>query len=163
MGKTTMIDELARRGYATIPEAARQIIQEEQQKQCGVLPWTDLVGFQYAVLKRQSDLERSIEQAEEEVVFLDRAIDGIAYCRLNNVKVPDVLLSFAQKNRYDGVFVLDQLPYKQDAERREDEVFAAKIHVFIKEAYVDAGYALIEVPVLSVKDRVEYVLKRVGV
>lgn len=50
-GKTTLLKELAKRGYQTVPEAARLVIQEEQRKEQGkgeqgILPWTDLYKFQ---------------------------------------------------------------------------------------------------------------------
>ncbi len=155
VGKTTTIDELARRGHKTVPEAARMIIQEEQSKPNGILPWTDLIGFQYLVLNRQIDLEKNLGDG-----FLDRAIDGIAYCRLGGIKVPKELIYFAKTNRYDKILLLDQLPYKQDSERREDPALAKKIHDEIFRVYTDFGYSPIRIPVRPVGERVDIILDK---
>jgi len=154
VGKTTTIDELARRGHQTMPETARMIIQEELAKPNGVLPWTDLLGFQYLVLNRQMDLEKYLEG---DSFFLDRAIDGIAYCRLGGIKVPKELIYFAKTNRYDRILLLDQLPYKQDCERREDSVIAKKIHDEIFRVYTDFDYSPIRIPVLPLGARADLV------
>lgn len=43
-GKTSLITELARRGFHTIPEAGRAIILEEMQSRGDALPWADRVA-----------------------------------------------------------------------------------------------------------------------
>ena len=49
VGKTTVVEILARRGYAIVPEAARMIIEEERLKDSDVLPWKNLSLFQIEV------------------------------------------------------------------------------------------------------------------
>lgn len=156
VGKTTTLNELARRGYKTAPEAARMIIQEEQAKPNGILPWTDLLGFQHLVLQRQINLEQRLWDG-----FLDRAIDGIAYCRLGKIEVPKELIYFAKTNRYDCIIFPDALPYKLDSERKEDEATAKKIHDEIFKVYVEFGYNPIRVPVLPVDKRADFILEKI--
>ena len=59
VGKTTVVEILARRGYAIAPEAARMIIEEERLKDSDVLPWKNLSLFQIEVAKRQSATEQA--------------------------------------------------------------------------------------------------------
>ncbi|MBI4140585.1 ATP-binding protein [Candidatus Woesearchaeota archaeon] len=153
-GKTTLVNALEQHGYVVIPEAARQIIYEEKQKSDGILPWTDFSGFQNLVVRRQISLEASVDAD-----FGDRSgIDGIAYCWLGNVCVPDELAKYVASAKYSAVFLLDRLPYKQDAERVEDDATAEKIHGLIETAYRECGHNIIRVPVLPVEQRVEFII-----
>lgn len=162
VGKTTLVEALEKRGYVVVPEAARQIIQEEQKKFDGILPWKSqeyFFLFQQLVVKRQLDLEASVE---DRCCFLDRSIvDGVAYCHLAALVAPEELGVQVQHHRYDSVFLLDRLPYKQDAERKEDEATAQRIHEMIREVYTEGGYDIISVPVFPVEQRVDFVLNKI--
>ncbi len=161
-GKTTLINALEQRGYAVVSESARQIIMEEQQKEFGILPWKhhgSFFVFQQLVLRRQMDLENRLKA---DICFLDRGVvDGVAYCNLAGSIAPDEVLLYACINRYDGVFLLDRLAYKKDSERVEDESTAVRIHHLIEEAYRKYKYEIINVPVLPVEQRVDFVLDKI--
>ena len=160
MGKTTTLGELEKRGFDIVPEAARQIIAEEQQKVQGILPWTDLMGFQQKVLDRQLDLEGHVRGS---VAFLDRGVvDGLAYCKLGAQVPHRELVRCAGMHRYEGVFILDQLPlYSTDTERKEDRETATKIHACLHEVYHEQGYRPIVVPVLKPEGRAQFILEHI--
>src|SRR3989344_724000 len=89
VGKTTTLLELHKLGHTVVPEAARQLITQEQQKEKGVLPWTNLFVFQQLVTKLQLELERSVGK---EMAFLDRGfVDNFAYCKLGKILAPQEL------------------------------------------------------------------------
>ena len=44
-GKTSLITELSRRGFHTIPESGRAIIREEMQSGGDALPWADRMAY----------------------------------------------------------------------------------------------------------------------
>ena len=44
-GKSTLLDELARRGHATVPEPGRRVVREEQASGGTALPWADTRAF----------------------------------------------------------------------------------------------------------------------
>ncbi|HIG93039.1 TPA: ATP-binding protein [Candidatus Woesearchaeota archaeon] len=159
-GKTTLIHELQQQRYAIVPEAARQIIQEEQQKKEGILPWTNLYEFQRKVVERQLDLE---EKVGSEICFVDRGIvDNLAYCRMGKIEVPQDFQKIDLKNRYVGVFLLDFLPkYEIDLQRKEDALVAPRLHDMIKFVYIELGYGPTPVPVLEPKERARYVIERI--
>jgi predicted ATPase len=168
VGKTTICNELKDLGYAVVKEAARSIIRLESWKaRTGrehVLPWTDLSGFQDAVLGRINTLEERVQGN----AFCDRgAIDAIGYCYEAGIELPDCLQALVQKEqfapRYKEVFLLDRLPfYKQDEQRVEDNHKAARLHENIAQAYTTLGYEVVRVPVLPPKERALYLLQHIN-
>ncbi len=161
-GKSTTLAELARQGYQTVPEAARQVIQEELEKEGGILPclpWTNLYEFQRKVLERQLDLESRLNPG---LAFLDRGLlDSIAYCWQGKIETPPEVLKAARERHYHGVFVLEPLPhYRQDQERRENPQIAQELHLCIQNVYREYGYQPITVPVLPVAERAQFILQQ---
>ncbi len=169
VGKTKTLEALAARGYETVRETARDIIEIQQEVEkhgattgdYAILPWSDNFGFQYLVL---DTLLRRERQATGEHVFCDRgAFDGIAYCRVFGNDVPAPLLNVAKHRRYEKVFLLDELPtYVTDAQRRESPELAKRIHEAIGDAYRELGYEVIRVPVSSPSQRADYIIERIG-
>jgi len=164
IGKSTLIEILASRGYAIVPETARIIIEEEKLKKSDALPWKDVQRFQELVAIRQIKAER---ECKAPVAFLDRGlIDGYAYCKISDVFVPKKLVEAARKKdgtpRYDKIFLPDLLPFYENAEyRKEDRKMQIKIHNAIGEAYKKFGYKVIPVPVLSPEKRADFILKMI--
>jgi predicted ATPase len=160
VGKTSVLNELAKKGYRVIQETAREIIDEQLKKGVGILPWKDPITFQEQIAKRQMRMEREIKK--EEIVFLDRGLpDGVAYYILHNVKPPKKLMALSKK-RYAKVFVLDPLlQYTSTYYRKEDEKTAKKEHKLVIDVYERFGYKIVRVPPLSVQKRVDYILKRI--
>lgn len=160
-GKTTTAQALMEKGFPIVPEAARFVIEQEQSRGGDVLPWKNFEMFQIVVTRKQVELEASIKDAQ--VVFLDRGVvDNVAYCKFRGIDTPAEILETARLNKYHGVFLLDMLPiYEKDSARKEDPVTAAKIHESIKSAYSELGYDVIQVPPLSVRERIELILSKV--
>lgn len=80
-GKTTVLKELARRGLLTVPEIARQIIQEQVQADGTALPWAD--QELYARLMLERSIQSFEEQHPDELAFCDRGIpDTLCYLHL---------------------------------------------------------------------------------
>ena len=81
-GKTTLIDALARAGYARSVEAARAIIQDQLAIRCGALPWCDPAMFTEMMLSWEMRSYR-LACAEAGPVFFDRGVPELAgYLRL---------------------------------------------------------------------------------
>lgn len=77
-GKTTLLCELEKLGYAVVPESARSIIAEEINKPDGILPWTDLHEFQKLVFARQLRRENEAVISRYDKIFHDRSlVDGM--------------------------------------------------------------------------------------
>src|SRR3989344_1288270 len=119
IGKTTVLESLASQGYEIVPEVARAIIEEEQQNENGILPWTDLYQFQIKVTDRQLALEQAIRNPH---AFCARGLfDNIGYCRESNTNIPPCLQEHCSSTRYGRIFLLDPLAdYIKDPQRLED-------------------------------------------
>src|SRR5688572_29720181 len=81
-GKTTVISELASRGYSCVPEVARQIIQEQMRSGGRALPWSDRDAYTRLMLDRSIESYRAHTPASQPH-FSDRGIpDTLCYARL---------------------------------------------------------------------------------
>ena len=160
VGKTALLGHLDSMGFATVREAARDVIHEQLQLDSEVLPWRDQSAFQRHVLELQLKRE---PVADGPVVFMDRGIpDGIAYLRAYGLSVFCEMLVHARE-RYEGVFLIEPHgEYVDDAERREDPEEAQMLHGVIEATYRDLGYDLVNVPSMPVARRAEFVIERIG-
>jgi len=160
IGKSTVVNLLADRGYKTVSESARYVIEREQRLGTNSLPWINLKSFQQLVMDRQLEQESILPNSK--TVFLDRGlVDGFGYCAKSGIEAPLRMVELSQ-GRYSKIFLLDPLPnYENDTVRLEDEVEAKIIHRAISEAYRLFGYELITVPVLLPDERVDYILARI--
>ena len=160
VGKSTVINILANRGYDVIPEMARETIEEEVGRDSDALPWKDLSKFQGIIAQKQLENER---RAVGDEIFLDRClIDGHAYCQQGQVATPEIILNEA-KGRYDKIFLLDPLPkYETDSARKENAELQAIIHKATEDAYREFDYEIINVPVLDPEERVDFIIEQIN-
>lgn len=94
-------------------------------------------------------------------MLFDRGIpDTIAYFRKLNMRIPSILLSPPER-RYKLVFFMEQLPFKNDYGRVENEEDALKLSAMLYMAYTECGYDLVKVPVMSVEDRAQFIIDRI--
>ena len=115
--------------------------------------------FQKEILLMQIDMEKTLPN--EKVVFLDRGVpDTWAYFKFHNLS-DDLLLSDSiKKCSYKKVFIADPLPYKADYARIEkSDEEQMKLHELLHNAYELFNIEIIEVPVMPLGERVEFILK----
>ncbi len=170
-GKTTIINELAARGYRTVSEAARDIIDEgiSEGKTLDEVRG-DGVEFQTVIFDRKERREEALPT--NELIFFDRGSQGDTLAYLAFVfgdQEPMVERDFfgretitaIARRRYKGIFILDRLPFEKDYARSEDDEQAARIHNLLQMAYAMLGYEPINVPVMPVEQRVQFILNHV--
>jgi predicted ATPase len=153
-GKSTTINELKQRGYNTLEETARIVIEE------GIFhPSRGAGEFQEEILRRQILKEEQIK----ETTFLDRsALEGMAYSLLIMNKIPKAFFNYNFHNKYDLVFLLDRFPLKTDGVRVESsDEEAQKIHNMISQTYLLYGYNPIRVPIMPIRERADYILEKI--
>ncbi|CAO3380781.1 AAA family ATPase [Azospirillum argentinense] len=164
-GKSTLIDALAREGYAHSEEAGRAIIQDQTAIGGPALPWIDPSAFAELMLCWEL---RSLRLAREQegTVFFDRGIpDIVGYLRLMKRSVPAHLETAARRFRYHRtVFVAPPWPeiFAPDAERRQTPAEAEATHAAMVETYGGLGYELVDLPKAPVAERRRFVLDRLG-
>jgi predicted ATPase len=158
-GKTTLLAELAARGYATVEESARSIIPARLAQ--GMSPRPEPATFAREIL--QKDIEK-YRQAPQGVgpVFYDRgAVEALAMLHeaspLPDEELKSVLSTYAF---HRTVFILPpwEAIYVNDAERDHSFAHAVKVHAQLARWYCSCGYQLNEVPRLAVVQRAEHVL-----
>lgn len=160
-GKTTLVQELARRGFTTTIEHARHYIDTMKERGRTVEEIrANAEKFQRGVLDMQIEEESGLDPKAS--VFLDRALpDAMAYYRFLGLPYDDRLKEQTDKYCYRTVFILDRLPLVQDYARREDEQEQIRIHQLIIEVYRSYPCPIVMVPVLPIQERVDLVLDHI--
>ena len=127
-GKTTLIDQLADKGFQTVPEIGRQYLEREMARGRTI---DEIRENEAAFTRDLIDMQLRIEGGLRaiDVAFLDRAFpDALAFCRVAGLN-PNEYLAGCFHHRYASVFVLDQLPIQRDGLRSKDEGLAAFIGI----------------------------------
>lgn len=163
-GKSTLIEALARAGYAHSIEAGRGIIQQQVAVDGDALPWRNRAKFAASMLEWEvrSYLDA---QAQSGPVFFDRGVpDVIGYLRLEGLPVPDDVRRAAETYRYNRrVFIAPPWPeiFAQDAERKQTPDVAVRTYEAMVAVYSALGYELLELPKALVEERVQFVLANI--
>jgi predicted ATPase len=71
-------------------------------------------------------------------------------------------LKYSRRNRYRRIFFFERFDFFKDDVRSEDEKIAAQLNDLLQNAYRQAGYDIIMVPVRPVKDRADLVLEDIN-
>lgn len=112
------------------------------------------------IAARKSDFTRASE-LKNPVVFYDRGIpDVLAYMDYFAQEYQKQFISYCMDFRYDRVYILPpwEAIYISDDERLETFGEALEIHQYLLQSYERYGYAPIQVPKATVKERVAYIL-----
>lgn len=160
-GKTTLLAELEKLGHKTIPEAARTWIDQELAKGLTLEQIrADEAKFQDDVLQLKLDIEKVLNT--DVLTFFDRGMhDSLAYLRHYESALSDKLHTAVEDSTYRKVFLLEQLPaYEKDYARIEDADFPAQITQQLKKAYAEYAMSPVWVPVMPIKERLQFVLNQ---
>lgn len=158
-GKTTLIELLANEGLDTVPEAARQFIEDEISAGRTIDEiHANGVELQRRLLEVKLGAESALRSAD--VLFLDDAVPGsISWYRLFGIN-PNDALAHCFHHRYASVFVLDPLPVESDGLRLDDHITGV-LDDWIERDYAALGYTVVRVPVLAPEDRLGFLLDRI--
>jgi predicted ATPase len=164
-GKSALIDALERAGYARSVEAGRAIIQDQMLIGGRALPWDDRSLFSELMLSWEMRSYR-IAQHCAGPVFFDRGVpDVLGYLRLIGHSAPPHMQRAAETFRYySSVFIAPPWReiFRQDRERKQDFDEAVRTYDALLTTYSECGYKLIELPRVSVDERVGFVLQNIG-
>ena len=162
-GKSTLLEALADRGYPTVEEPGRRIVREAMAGDGAALPWRAPEAFaRRAIAMAQEDHARAAELGP--LVFFDRSlIDAASF--LDHVTGGSEMPDLAAGCRYhETVFLAPPWPelFANDGERRHGLGEAISEYNRLTAAYPAAGYRVVTLPRMSVRDRVRFVLQEVG-
>lgn len=158
-GKSTLLDELAQRGHAIVPEPGRRIVAEEMKGDGRALPWVDLGAFaERAVAMALAD--REAMRNTPGWVFFDRSlVDAVA--ALEHASGAPALCGLKTGHRYhQRVFLTPPWPeiYRQDEERQHGLETAIAEYDRLLAAYKALGYDAVILPRIAVEDRATFIL-----
>ncbi|MCK5825015.1 MAG: ATP-binding protein [Ichthyobacteriaceae bacterium] len=161
-GKTSVINELEKHGYNCVPEASRQILKEEMEKDSDALPWIDILKFSEIAINRIKNQFHDFDiPSKNDFAFFDRGLpDVLAYMRHDDVEIPEQFNKLSKELRYHDIVFLfpywDTI-YETDSQRVEDSKTAKTLESYLKHSYEILGYEVIEIPKVSIEERVNFV------
>lgn len=162
-GKTTVINELSRLGYKTIEEPARGVLEKYPELKGPDVSEENVRIRERMILGALTDAERETVGSEG-MVFMDGGIpSSLAFFRVHGTEPPTEFIEAANRTNYDGVFMLERLPfYENDEIRRESESDSIRLQELLIGAYADAGYNITMVPMMPPKERAEFILDSIA-
>jgi len=162
-GKTSLLENLAAKGYHYIPEAAREIIRERLSQGLPPRPGPKIFAKQIF----DQDWKNFISNSDSSsVVFFDRSFMDSA-CMLfdSDPDSHDMISNFLLSHRYNNkVFITPPWKeiYRNDAER--DQSFEQSIEVYerLDKWYKQHGYDIVVLPKDTLENRVRFILDEIA-
>jgi predicted ATPase len=157
-GKSTLLEELGRRGHAIVPEPGRRIVREQQAIGGDALPWADVSAFVSRIIAMaRADYEAAANNPGW--TFFDRGLfDAVsALGDLKGTPLPAAELAGYPYHR--TVFLTPPWPalYATDGERRHDLATAEGEYQRLLRDYPAHGYTTVILPQLSVAARADLI------
>jgi predicted ATPase len=169
-GKTTVLEELVRRGHVCIPEDARALIQEQVASNGSALPWSDAPRFAELLMQRSiityraQAAARHAESAKnpQTPVYFDRGVgDAFTYADIIGHTPSAGLNMEASACCYrNPIFLAPWWPaiYATDTERRQTIEEAERTEHALSKTYTDLGYRILKLPLTSPQERADFIL-----
>ena len=162
-GKTSVLNELKKLGFVCYDEAARDILSDYSSK--GSSFKLDPIKISREILsKRDNDYNDALRiSCKNDIIFYDRGVHEItAYLRFIN-QSNDYWEELLKNYKYDVVFIFPSWKeiYTKDDNRIEEYEEAMKISPFIYQIYDESSILSVEVPNLSVKERVKFIINNI--
>ena len=165
-GKTSLITELSRRGFHTIPESGRTIIREEMARRGDALPWADRMAYAERMLERDLRAYEGAQTLSGPVIF-DRGIpDIMGYLTLCDLPVLQHVAAAAMATRYNRRVFLAPFwaeIFTQDTERKQTRAEAEATCAVMRETYAAFGYEIIELPKIDIERRADFVRTQLAI
>jgi len=164
-GKTTVLEALKVRGFLGVDEAARQILKEQKAIGGDATHDGDQVKYRDLMLERSVAAFNAVEERAAPV-FFDRGIpELLGYGEPAGAPTPTHVAQAIARYRYSRtvfVFPAWEAIYCHDEERKHTFRHAVEVYQSVNAVYRQCGYAPVEVPCVSVAERVQFILARVG-
>lgn len=160
-GKSTLLEELSRRGYATVEEPGRRIVREELAGQGAALPWVDPAAFARRAIAMALE-DRKLAEVQPGWTFFDRGlIDAASALQATTGKAMLETLR-DQRPYHHMVFLTPPWPeiYVHDPERRHGFEEAVAEYDRLTKAYPEMGYEVVILPKVDVPARADFLLSQ---
>jgi predicted ATPase len=162
-GKTAIINTLKKEGHSCAEEISRTIIIEQIANGGDALPWKNLAAFSQQVIALRKLQHTNAPQGRTH--FFDRGIiDVIAYLKHDKLAVNNEIMEMVKQFPYNKTVFYTPIwaeIYTNDNERKEDIITAKNIENVLLTTYQSFGYNLVEVPKLTVNERIAFILSKI--
>jgi predicted ATPase len=160
-GKTSVLNELNNLEYECFSEVSRDVILEAKKKGIDQLFLSKPLLFSELILKEREQQYINAMKSKSEIIFFDRGIPDIhAYLDYFRAEYPPIFKEKSKQCTYDKIFHFS--PWKKihetDNERYESFEKTSKIDIYLRKAYLELGYKLINVPFGSLKERTDFII-----
>lgn len=164
-GKTTLIDELAKRGFCCYPEISREVTMEAKKTGIEQLFLEKPLLFSELLLEGRKKQFNSAQSEPHDVVFIDRGLpDVLAYMHYIGDSYPSSFEAACHEHKYSKIFILPPWEeiYVGDEARYENYEQSKLLYKHLAETYSVYGYELIEVPKDTVDNRILFILDKIS-
>lgn len=167
-GKSTLLYELERLGYSVIPEVGREVYRQRLKVKKDFTA-QDYLNICEEIIERSIDdykKAQKIKSPKAQSIFFDRSfLECISYYQ--NLKIED-------SHKYDYLItdlryfptIFMTPPWKeihhQDDERLHSFENAVADYERYRESFSQYGYRILELPKVSVKERVDFMISWIG-
>jgi predicted ATPase len=162
-GKTSVVKGIEKAGFKCFHEISREITLQAREEGIEQLFLTDPLLFSQRILEGRRSQFTASESLADPLVFFDRGLpDVVAYLDCFDTEYPKEFSEICAVHQYDAIFLLP--PWKEihtsDNERYENFEEALQIHDCLEQAYKSFGYDVIEVPKVSIEDRIAFIIEK---
>lgn len=159
-GKSTLLAELAARGFSVVEEPGRRIVRQELEDGGEALPWIDLAAFARRAIALSIE-DHAAAPKRSGWTFFDRGLVD-AVVALQHATGEPLREDLLAAHRYhDHVFLTPPWPeiYESDAERKHGLADAIAEYERISALLPQLGYQVVILPKVSVSERVRFLLQ----
>ncbi|MDA0780090.1 MAG: ATP-binding protein [Bacteroidetes bacterium] len=159
-GKTTLLNCVNHPEIACYEEVSRAVISASQANGTQRPFLENPLAFSETIFENR--LHDYFKVSNTPVQLYDRGIhDVVAYLHELGDDVPCGMEEDCKNFTYDKVFIFPpwEAIFEQDEQREEDFNEAKKLHIALVETYTTFGMKCIEVPLVSVAQRLAFILK----
>ncbi len=163
-GKSTLIDELIKRGYNCMPEISREITDMARRNGIEQLFLKNPMLFSEMLLEGRENQFKIASKLDSKLVFFDRGIPDVhAYMNYISIDYPPIYIEKSNTYRYNTIFITPPWEeiYITDNERYENFEQSLAIFNHLRKTYEALNYSLIEVPLGDITFRTDFILDRI--
>src|SRR5919106_954299 len=144
-GKSSLLDEMTRRGYQVNPEPGRQIVNEQAYLDGDGVPWADVPKFTELCVSRAMYFYNAARLLDRCALFDRSIVDAVSYLARQGFPTPQYFRNALERYRYARVVFMtppwEEL-FRADAERRHSFSDAVAEHEGVLQSYPANGYAV---------------------
>lgn len=156
-GKSTLLSELGRRGYRTVEEPGRRVVERELAAGGDAVPWSDASAFARKCAELAiNDLTVAAHAPGDVLTFIDRGlVDAVIALRHYTGTCATAISQHALHSYHHRVFFTPPWPaiWSTDGARQHSFAEASAEYDRLTTGYSELGYQIIALPCTTVGNR----------